>query len=202
MIAHISGTLIYKHVTHIVVDASGMGYRVFVPLTTFYELPDIGQPVNLHIHTHVKQDSINLFGFYTHKERDIFQLMISVTGIGPRLAMNILSGISARELIRAVSQENLSHLVNIPGVGEKMAHRLILELRDKVMKLGANEVIGGPGGDMTADELVKEDAMSALINLGYKSHKVGEVLDKLINESKEVLTLDVLLKKALKILAG
>ncbi|MDI6777180.1 MAG: Holliday junction branch migration protein RuvA [Syntrophales bacterium] len=202
MIARISGTLIYKHVTHVVVDAHGIGYRVFVPLTTFYELPDIGQPVNLNIHTHVKQDSINLFGFCTSEERDIFQLMISVTGIGPRLAMNILSGISAREWIRAVSQGNLNCLVNIPGLGKKLAQRLILELKDKVMKLGANEVIGEPGGEMTADELVKKDALSALINLGYKSHKVGELIERVINESKEALTLDVLLKKTLKILAG
>jgi len=202
MIARISGTLIYKHVTYVIVDAHGIGYRVFVPLTTFYELPDIGQPVDLNIHTHVKQDSINLFGFYTHEERDIFQLMISVTGIGPRLALNILSGISARELIRTVSNENLSRLVNIPGVGKKMAQRLVIELRDKAMKLTSDEVVGEPGGKMTADELMKEDAMSALINLGYKSHKVREILDRVINETKEALTLDVLLKKALKILAA
>ena len=202
MIARISGTLIYKHVTHVVVDAHGIGYRVFVPLTTLYELPDIGQHVNLNIHTHVKQDSINLFGFYTNEERDIFQLMISVTGIGPRLAMNILSGISVRELIRAVSHGNLNRLVNIPGLGKKLAQRLILELRDKVMKLGSDEVIGETGGYTTADELMKEDALSALINLGYKSHNIREILDRVFNESKEVLTLDVLLKKTLKILAG
>jgi Holliday junction DNA helicase RuvA len=202
MIARISGTLIYKHVTHVVVDAHGIGYRVFVPLTTFYELPDIGQPVDLNIHTHVKQDSINLFGFYTNEERDVFQLMISVTGIGPKLALNILSGISARELIKAVSHGNLSRLVNIPGVGKKMAQRLVIELRDKVLKLTSDEVVGEPGGKMTADELMKEDIMSALINLGYKSHNVREILDRVFNESKEVLTLDVLLKKTLKILAG
>ena len=202
MIARISGTLIYKHVTHVVVDAHGIGYRVFVPLTTFYELPDIGQHVNLNIHTHVKQDSINLFGFYTNEERDIFQLMISVTGIGPKLAMNILSGTSAKELIRAVSHGNLDRLVNIPGLGKKLAQRLILELRDKVMKLGSDEVMGETGGYMTADELMKEDVLSALINLGYKSHNVREILDRVFNESKEVLTLDVLLKKTLKILAG
>jgi len=202
MIARISGTLICKNVTHVAVDAHGIGYRVFVPLTTFYELPDVGQHVNLNIHTHVKQDSINLFGFYTNEERDVFQLMISVTGIGPKLALNILSGISARELIRAVSHGNLSRLVNIPGVGKKMAQRLVIELRDKVMKLTSDEVVGEPGGKMTADELMKEDVMSALINLGYKSHNVRDILDRVFNESKEVLTLDVLLKKTLKILAG
>lgn len=200
MIARISGTLIYKHITYVIVDTHGIGYRVFVPLTTFYELPDIGQPVDLNIHTYVKQDSINLFGFYTNEERDLFQLMISVTGIGPKLALNILSGISARELIRAVSNGNLSRLVNIPGVGKKMAQRLVIELRDKVMKLTSDEVVGEPSSK--ADELMREDALSALINLGYKSHKAREILDRVINEAKEALTLDVLLKKALKILAA
>ncbi|MDO8785159.1 MAG: Holliday junction branch migration protein RuvA [Syntrophales bacterium] len=202
MIARISGTLIYKHVTHVIVDAHGIGYRVFVPLTTFYELPDIGQQVDLNIHTHVKQDSINLFGFHTNEERDIFQLMISVAGIGPKLSMNILSGISARELILAVSHENLNRLVNIPGLGKKLAQRLLLELKDKVMKLCSEDVIGLPGAYMTADELMKEDVMSALINLGYKSHNVRNILDRVFNESKETLTLDVVLKKTLKILAG
>ena len=202
MIARISGTLIYKHVTYVIVDAHGIGYRVFVPLTTFYELPDIGQQVNLNIHTHVKQDSINLFGFHTNEERDIFQLMISVAGIGPKLAMNILSGISARELILAVSHGNLNRLVNIPGLGKKLAQRLLLELKDKVMKLCSEDVIGLPGAYMTADELMKEDVMSALINLGYKSHNVRNILDRVFNESKETLTLDVILKKTLKILAG
>ena len=202
MIARISGTLICKNVTHVVVDAHGIGYRVFVPLTTFYELPDIGQPVDLNIHTHVKQDSINLFGFYTNEERDVFQLMISVTGIGPKLALNILF----RYFCQRVDQGCFSWKSEPPGeytgVGKKMAQRLVIELRDKVLKLTSDEVVGEPGGKMTADELMKEDIMSALINLGYKSHNVREILDRVFNESKEVLTLDVLLKKTLKILAS
>ncbi|MFA4917429.1 MAG: Holliday junction branch migration protein RuvA [Syntrophales bacterium] len=202
MIARISGTLIYKRATYVIVDVQGIGYRVFVPLTTFYELPGIGQPIDLNIHTHVKQDSINLFGFHTHEERDIFQLMISVSGIGPKLAINILSGISVRELIRAVSNENLGCLLNIPGVGKKMAQRLVLELRDKVTKLTLDEVVNESVVKMTADEMIKEDAMSALVNLGYKNNKAKEILDKVINETEEALTLDVLLKKALKILAA
>lgn len=202
MIARISGTLIYKSVNHIIVDSHGIGYRVFVPLTTFYELPEISQLVTLNIHTQVKQDAISLFGFYTDEEKDIFQLMISVTGIGPRLAMNILSGISAEKLIRAVSNGNLDCLTGIPGVGKKMAGRMILELKDKVMKLGSEDMIPGFTDEMKESERLREDALSALINLGYKSNKAGSVLDKIMNEFSESVTLDVLLKESLKILAG
>jgi len=202
MIARISGTLIYKSVNHIIVDSHGIGYRVFVPLTTFYELPEISQLVTLNIHTQVKQDAISLFGFYTDEEKDIFQLMISVTGIGPRLAMNILSGISAEKLIRAVSNGNLDCLTGIPGVGKKMAGRMILELKDKVKKLGSEDMIPGFTDGMKESERLREDALSALINLGYKSNKAGSVLDKIMNEFSESVTLDVLLKESLKILAG
>ena len=202
MIARISGTLIFKSVNHIIVDASGIGYRILVPLTTFYELPEAGQFVTLHIHTHVKQDAISLFGFFSNEEKDIFQLMISVTGIGPRLAINILSGISAEELIMAVSQENLSRLVGIPGVGKKMAERMILELKDKVIKFGSEEVAHRDGDGAKENEKVKEDALSALINLGYKSNAARGILDKLINEFSDPVTLYVLLKKSLKVLAG
>jgi len=202
MIARISGTLIYKSVNHIIVDSHGIGYRVFVPLTTFYELPEISQLVTLNIHTQVKQDAISLFGFYTDEEKAIFQLMISVTGIGPRLAMNILSGISAEKLIRAVSNGNLDCLTGIPGVGKKMAGRMILELKDKVKKLGSEDMIPGFTDGMKESERLREDALSALINLGYKSNKAGSVLDKIMNEFSESVTLDVLLKESLKILAG
>lgn len=203
MIARIVGTLIYKSFDHVIIDAHGIGYRIFVPLTTFYELPEAGQSVTLNIHTHVKQDAISLFGFYSSEEKEIFQLMIAVTGIGPRLAMNILSGISADELIRAVSQGNLSRLVSIPGVGKKMGERMILELKDKVMPISAQEMISTEvSEDMKQHEVVKEDALSALVNLGYKKGMAKEVLEKVVNETTETITIDVVLKESLKILAG
>ncbi len=202
MIARINGTLIYKSVNHVIVDAHGIGYRIFIPLTTFYELPETNRSVTLNIHTYVKQDAISLFGFNTDKEKDIFQLMISVTGIGPRLAMNILSGISAEELIRAVSKGNLNRLVSIPGVGKKMAGRMILELKDKVIKISPEDEISRIDDGMDENEQVREDALSALINLGYKSNKAGSTLDKIISDLPEPVTLDVLLKTSLKILAG
>jgi Holliday junction DNA helicase RuvA len=203
MIARIVGTLIYKSFDHVIIDAYGIGYRIFVPLTTFYELPEDGQSVTLNIHTHVKQDAINLFGFYSSEEKEIFQLMIAVTGIGPRLAMNILSGISADELIRAVSQGNLSRLVSIPGVGKKMGERMILELKDKVMPISSEEMISTEVSEgMKQHELVKEDALSALVNLGYKKGLAKEILEKVVNGTTEPITIDVVLKESLRILAG
>ena len=134
MIALIKGKIAYKGVSQVVLDTQGVGYRIFIPLTTFYELPELGHMVTLYIHTNVKQDAIHLFGFYTLQERDLFQLMISVSGIGPKIAMNILSGISANDLLQAISSGDLGKLVSIPGVSRKMAERLILELKEKVIK--------------------------------------------------------------------
>jgi len=202
MIALINGSLIYKSISHVIVEVNGIGYQIFIPLTTFYELPDTNQKVTLHIHTHVRQDDISLFGFGTGEEKGVFQLMISVSGIGPKLAMNILSGISAEELVRAVSHGNLERLVAIPGVGKKTAERMILELKDKVVKLSTYEAIYKDDGDIRVYDSIIDDVLSALINLGYKSQRAREVMDKIIKESPESLTLDTLLKKALKVLAG
>jgi len=202
MIALINGLLIYKSISHVIVEANGIGYQIFIPLTTFYELPDTNQKVTLHIHTHVRQDDISLFGFGTGEEKGVFELMISVSGIGPKLAMNILSGISAEELVRAVSHGNLERLVSIPGVGKKTAERMILELKDKVVKLSTYEAVYKDDGDIRVYDSIIDDVLSALINLGYKSQRAREVMDKIIKESTESLTLDILLKRALKILAG
>lgn len=202
MIALINGLLINKSISHVIVEANGIGYRIFVPLTTFYELPSMDQSVTLHIHTHVRPEAISLFGFGTEEEKNVFELMLSVSGIGPRLAINILSGISAEELIRAVSHGNLNRLISIPGVGKKMAERMILELKDKMVKLSTYEAIYKANGDIEVYDSIIDDVLSALVNLGYKNQKARDVLDKIIKESSESLTLGVLLKKALKILAG
>ena len=202
MIALISGKIAHKGISHIVVDTQGVGYRIFIPLTTFYELPEEGQAVTLQIHTHVKQDAIHLFGFYTIQERELFELMLSVSGIGPKMAMNILSGISAHDLLQAISGGNLGKLVSIPGVGKKMAERLILELKEKVIKKMLAENI--PAGDIAAKatEMLREDVLSALVNLGYKSNSAKDAVDKVLQESGEALAMDQLLKKTLKMLAG
>jgi Holliday junction DNA helicase RuvA len=202
MIALLSGKLAYKGISHIVVDTQGVGYRVFIPLTTFYELPEAGEPVMLHIHTSVKEDAINLFGFYTLQERDLFQLMISVSGIGPKVAMNILSGISSHELLAAISGGNLARLITIPGIGRKMAERLILELRDKAAKKMAADQIPVTDTRQKQKDAMREDVLSALVNLGYKAGPAKDALEKIMRDDEGEPAMDQLLKKALKILAG
>lgn len=201
MIARISGTLVYKSPTYLIVDVSGVGYRVFVPLTTFYEVPDTGQPVTLNIHTCVKQDAINLFGFHNHADRDIFQLLLAVNGIGPKLALNILSGIAAEELVKALSEGNLKRLISIPGVGKKMAERIILELKDKALKFMAEKKVLGAKPDLPVADL-REDALSALVNLGYKGQAANDAIEKAAGSVSTNMTLDLLLKSALKVLSG
>lgn len=201
MIARLSGILVEKSVTQCVVDVHGVAYRVVVPLATFYELPEIGQPVVIHIHTHVREDAIQLYGFHAQDEREVFELMISVTGIGPKLAINVLSGIAAGELIRAVTEEDLKRLTAIPGVGKKTAERMILELKDKMAKIGWETPAGGTDA-LRGDEQIKDDALSALVNLGYKGSAVKEAVDRIIREAQEPPSLDRLLKQALRALAG
>ncbi|MDX9821435.1 MAG: Holliday junction branch migration protein RuvA [Syntrophales bacterium] len=202
MIARLNGTLIQKRPASLVVEAMGVGYEVFVPLSTFYELPDIGQDVVLHVHTQVRQDAISLFGFISEREKDIFQILISVNGIGPKLAMNILSGTDPAELLRLISRGDLNRLIRIPGVGKKMAERIIFDLRDKKI----TDTPDAPGGDKprTADlDAVREDALSALMNLGYRNQMVNDALDRVIQEADaEQISLDVILKKTLKLLAN
>jgi len=202
MIARIKGILIYKSVSHVIVDAHGIGYRIFVPLTTFYELPETGRFVSLHIYTHVKEDALHLFGFHTPEDQGIFQMLISVSGIGPKLALNILSGIPAREFIRAVTQGNLSRLVAIPGVGKKTAERMVLELRDKMLKIDLGGIATEGASVPERGEAMTEDALSALVNLGYKQVAANRAIDKVVAGSPGDLSLDVLLKEALKRLSG
>lgn len=202
MIAWLSGTMIHKSVHYVVVDVNGIGYQVFIPLTTYYELPDPDQPITLHIYTHVKQDGINLFGFKKKEEREIFQAMIGVSGIGPRLAVNILSGVSVEEFIKAVMRGDLRRLMGIPGVGRKTGERLLLELKDKLSKWGREEdsMLMATGRDGWKD--LEEDALSALVNLGYKSGAAREAVAQTVKEQGVDAGLDVILKGALKRLAG
>ena len=202
MIALLSGKIAYKGISHIVVDTQGVGYRVFIPLTTFYELPEAGETVTLHIHTSVKEDAINLFGFYTREERELFQLMISVSGIGPKVAMGILSRISARELLEAISGGNLAKLITVPGVGKKMAERLILELKEKAVKKMAADQVPVMDARQKQNDMIREDVLSALVNLGYKANAARDALDKVVRDAEGEPAMDQLLKKALNILAG
>ncbi len=198
----LSGRIAYKGISHIVVDVGGVGYRVCIPLTTYYVLPNEGEGVTLHIHTSVKEDAIHLFGFFTPEERELFQLMISVSGIGPKLAMGILSGISAQELLEAISGGHVSKLVTIPGVGRKMAERLILELKEKVIKKMVPGSIPGADVRKRLSDTMREDVLSALVNLGYKQAAAKEAIDRAAQDMSDEPAMDQLLKQSLKILAG
>ncbi|MBN2397529.1 MAG: Holliday junction branch migration protein RuvA [Deltaproteobacteria bacterium] len=197
MIASLQGILVHKAANHVVIDVHGVGYGVIVPLGTFYRLPDTGSPVHLVIDTHVAQDAVRLFGFLDHSEKELFRLLISVSGIGPRLAINILSGISPEDLSDAISGGNLGRLVGIPGVGKKTAERILFELKDKV-----GTVIPGrlPAG--SPDAVMKEDALSALVNLGYKDSIAKKAIDRVCAEKGREVPLEVLLPEALKVLSG
>jgi len=202
VIARINGILIQKTPAALVVEAMGVGYEVFVPLTTFYDLPDVGQNVVLHVYTQVREDAITLFGFINQREKELFQLLITVNGIGPKLAMNILSGTDPVELLHSIARGDLNRLVRIPGVGKKMAERIIFDLRDKKMVDMPEAVTGNK--PLTNDlEATREDALSALINLGYKNQVVNDALDRVFREEHAgEMSLDVILKKTLKMLAN
>lgn len=200
MFALITGNLASKSVNEVIVDVGGLGYRVFIPLSTFYELPEPGEAVTFHLHTYVKEDAIHLFGFRTEVEKSIFQLMIQVSGIGPKLAINVLSGISAPELAKAISNGDLARLVMVPGIGKKTAERIVFELREKFLKLLPQE-IPGQGPKATADDILREDVLSALLNLGYKAAAARSAVDRALESAEEIPTLEALLKQSLKYLS-
>lgn len=200
MFALINGRLAHKSANEVIVDVGGIGYRIFIPLSTFYELPEAGDNVSFHLHTHVKEDAIQLFGFRNREEKSIFQLMIQVSGIGPKLALNLLSGISAPELARAVSGGDLARLVAIPGVGKKTAERMVLELKDKFLKLIKEEMAGPAPVEFQGDVLM-DDALSALENLGYRQPLAKKALERVRASLDGELTIEELLKQTLKLLA-
>ncbi|MBW1668136.1 MAG: Holliday junction branch migration protein RuvA [Deltaproteobacteria bacterium] len=200
MIAHLNGILKEKTPRSVIVDNAGIGYEVFIPLSTFYALPEKEETVSLHIHTYVREDALNLFGFNTSLEKEIFMMLISVTGIGPRLAINILSGIGPGELLEAMARGDATHLQSIPGVGRKTAERIALELREKALKIkGDSEVIPSPviSGD---DKKVREEAISALLNLGYPTKSARNAVERACGSIKDI-NLETLIKEALKVLA-
>ena len=164
MIAQLSGSLAYKSPEHLVVDVNGVGYQVMVSLNTFYRLPEPGGAVQLLVYTHVREDALQLYGFAERTEKELFLLLLSVSGIGPRLALNILSGTPAEELQEALEAGDLARLVAIPGVGKKTAERLVLELRDKVKVLKSAR----PAEAAPRASGLESEAVSALVNLGYR----------------------------------
>ena len=202
MIAHLSGTLLAKHATSVIVDVGGVGYEVTIPVTTFYDLGETNTPVRLQIYTHVREEALQLFGFRTLRERELFTLLISVSGIGPKSAVAMLSGMSADEIVTAIRTNNYARLTSIPGVGRKTAERLVIELRDKMPKLSSpalDEEIatGTAAGAAPTEDALREDTLSALLNLGYQKAAAEKAITHATTEGGD-LSVETLLRRSLR----
>lgn len=199
MIAFLSGKLLAKQANTVILDVGGVGYEVTIPLSTFYELGEIGADVQLRIYTSVREDAIQLFGFRTVHERDLYLKLISVQGIGAKSGITMLSGMSADEIISAIRTDDLARLTSIPGVGRKTAERLVIELRDKVGELSGGAAPRTSASQLPADA-VFDDALSALVNLGYQRNAADKALQQAIKDGAE-MSVQKLLRAALQTLA-
>ena len=201
MIAYLSGKLLEKHANTAIVDVGGVGYEVSIPLSTFYELGEVGSDISLRIYTHVREDAIQLYGFNTRRERDLYLKLISVQGVGAKSGISMLSGMSADEIIAALRSNDLARLKSIPGVGLKTAERLVVELRDKVGELSdAVSGLDATSRTILPRDAVFEDALSALVNLGYQKQAAEKALNAAASEGTEI-TVQKLLRRGLQILA-
>jgi len=201
MIAHLSGRLIDRHATSVVLDVGGVGYEVTIPVTTFYDLEEAGQTVSLRIYTHVREDTLQLFGFKTLRERELFQMLISVSGIGPKSAVAMLSGMSADEIVTAIRQNNYARLTSIPGVGRKTAERLVIELRDKMAALSSpaleQEIAAGADGAAQSADSLREDTLAALLQLGFPKPAAEKAITNATQEGGD-LSVETLLRRSLR----
>jgi Holliday junction DNA helicase RuvA len=195
MIALLRGTLVDKAPNRLILDVGGVGYDVQVPLSTFYVLGDSGTPVSLRIHTHVREDTLALFGFATTLELDLFERLISISGIGPKLALAVLSGIEPPELVRAVRLQDVARLTSIPGVGKKTAERIGLELKDR-LPAAVRSAEPAPASASPRDQM-RDDLLSALLNLGYQRAAAERALDAALKTSPDA-GFEVVLKDALR----
>lgn len=189
MIGTLRGTLLTKSPADVIVETGGVGYQVMVPLNTLSELPGVGEQVFLFIYTHVREDAIHLFGFQSEEQKRIFVTLLGITGIGPKVALNVISGISHDDFLRAVESEDVALLTKVPGLGKKTAHRIVLELKGKLPQLGEAPVDRAFG-----------DTLSALVNLGYRKTDALEALE--MARKKGYNEIEPLLRESLKILTG
>jgi Holliday junction DNA helicase RuvA len=196
MIASLTGRLRRKSPDYLILDVSGVGYQVSVPLSTFCNIPEPGDEISLHIHTHLREDSLSLFGFLTESEKEMFLLLMGVSGIGPKLALAILSSLSVDDLSCALQAEDDSKLCAIPGIGKKTAARMVLELKDKMKLLLPATVI--PAGSAVA-VAEQDDVISALINLGYKRSQAEDAVKK-VTQRRSDLPVEDLIREALAVL--
>jgi len=202
MISSLTGKLAEKDANNVVIDVNGVGYDVTISLSTFYSLGDVGTDIGLRIFTYVREDTLQLFGFSSKAERALFLKLITVSGIGPKLAVSMLSGMSPDEMVAAIRTDNLAALTSIPGVGRKTAERVVIELRDKLADVApqAAAAAGDSGAAAVAGTGVYDDALSALVNLGYKQQAAERELKQAVQEGTE-MTVQKLLKRSLQRLA-
>jgi Holliday junction DNA helicase RuvA len=201
MIGQLRGQLLSKKPNVLLLDVHGVGYEIFIPLTSFYELPGEGNEVTLKIYTHVREDAFTLFGFRSQREKDFFLKLISISGIGPKLAISILSGAQVEELAQAIAENNLERLTSIPGIGRKTAERLVLELKSHITPFLLPEQIEAArqGGAPTA---LEEDILSALTNLGYPRSSAEKALSMVLRSAECDRTFEDVLRNTLRRLAG
>lgn len=205
MIAHLSGTLLSKQPNSVILDVGGVGYEVNIPVSTFYDLEEEGSSVKLRIYTHVREDTLQLFGFKTTRERELFLKVISVSGIGPSLGIKLLSGMTADEMIASIRTNNLAKLTLIPGIGRKTAERLVIELRDKVATLSSTELeeeLGTkePGPPVSTEDSMRADVLSALLNLGYQRSSAEKAVNSAVDEGGDI-SVELILRRSLRKLA-
>jgi Holliday junction DNA helicase RuvA len=196
MIAHLRGKLLVKHPNQAIVEAGGVGYDVTISVPTFSDLPATGNDIALHIHTHVREDVIALYGFLKSAEKQLFEKLITVSGIGPKLAITILSGMAVDEMIGAIRGNDVARLTRIPGIGKKTAERMVLELRDKLPAAGTQETVA-----VTTLSAVEEDVLSALVNLGYQRLAAEKALALAAKGGKNVNSFDTLFRDTLALMS-
>jgi holliday junction DNA helicase RuvA len=201
MIGHLRGQLLSKKPNAVILDVQGVGYEVHIPLTSFYELPNEGSEVALKIHTHVREDALILFGFHSQREKDFFLKLISISGIGPKLAISILSGAQVEELAQAIADGNLSRLTSIPGIGRKTAERLVLELKSLITPFLVSEQVES-GRDVAKLSALEEDILSALVNLGYPRNSAEKALATALRSAECERTFEDIMRNTLRRLAG
>lgn len=190
MIAFLRGRVLDKQPNRIIVDVQGVGYELHVPLSTYYDVGEEGADVSVRVYTHVREDALQLFGFLTELERQLFERLISINGIGPKLAIAVLSGLDPRELVAAVQRGDVARLVTIPGVGKKTAERIVLELRDRLQQLAVPAAVSTPA--VTSADRLRIDLVSALQNLGYHRPQAEKAVDSTLASSPDATFEDAL----------
>jgi Holliday junction DNA helicase RuvA len=193
MIAYLKGAILQKTPSQVIVDIGGVGYCAAIPLSTYFKLGDIGDPVELFIHTHLTDNALSLYGFMTKDERELFLKLIGISGIGPKLAMNVLSGIEAGELVDAIKKSDVARISLIPGIGKKTALRITMELQDKIEKKEKLLAVRG--------SKEREDLISALLNLGFRKKEVERIVDETIRTMGSDAEIEKLLRECLKRMA-